>query len=83
MELVVDANIIVAGFLRSATTRQLLLIGYSLPKKGAGRQSVPSRRRLRLWNGGHMGLTGGYFEFPACATADRSAAHPQKEIPII
>jgi len=30
-----------------------------------------------------MGLSGGDFEFPACATADRSAAHPQKEIPII
>ena len=28
-----------------------------------------------------MGLTGGYFEFPACATADRSAVHPKKEIP--
>ena len=35
------------------------LIEYSLHKRGAGRQSVPSRRRLRFWNGRHMGLTVG------------------------
>jgi len=54
---------------KSRLTQQLHA-GYCLPKKGASPPSVPSGlpvrytqtgRRLRLWNGGHVGLTGGYL----------------------
>jgi len=56
MELVVDANVLVAGFLRSATTRELLLderLGLWAPEHGLTEaEKVLSSPRLRQRLGG-------------------------------
>lgn len=50
MELVVDANVLVAGFLRSATTRELLLderLGLWVPEHGLTEASAYQRHLSR------------------------------------